>query len=479
MMRSVKATLLAFLLLSVSVPAFGQVASPAHSSVSPRKVKLPKQASTVTEGSVRAHLEFLAGDALNGRGSGTRDEWIAATYIAAQLRQWGLEPLGDDGGFVQDVQIERSELTAPPILAFGDHRLTHGKEATVLRLSAARISGPLQKYQLGTPVSRGAALLLPDPSTVVPAADTAAAAIVISRESEPARSRRLSGQPPATRPLTLQHIGGVPARATLTIDAESYTAMAAAPEGTLVSLEAPAKPPTVTHTWNALGRLAGSAPHAAPESILLTAHLDHLGVRAPANADANAPPATDVIYNGADDDASGCVAVLELAQALSKGRRPKRTVIFAWFGSEEAGGYGAGHFIDAPPVPLAMIVANLEFEMIGRPDTAVAAHTLWLTGYERSTLGPELARRGARIVADPHPDQNFFERSDNIQLARRGVIAQTVSSFGLHTDYHRTSDEVKMVDFAHMTEAIRSMVGPVLWLANSSFRPTWLPGKKP
>ena len=117
--------------------------------------------------------------------------------------------------------------------------------------------------------------------------------------------------------------------------------------------------------------------------------------------------------------------------------------------------------------------------MIGRPDAAVAARTLWLTGFERTNLGPELARRGARLVADPHPQQNFFTRSDNFQLAQRGVIAQTVSSFGLHKEYHAPSDDVQHIDFAHMTEAIRSLLEPVRWLANSSFKPEWLPGKKP
>jgi Zn-dependent M28 family amino/carboxypeptidase len=209
--------------------------------------------------------------------------------------------------------------------------------------------------------------------------------------------------------------------------------------------------------------------------ILLTAHLDHLGSR----TSQSGPATADTIYNGADDDASGSIAVLELAEVLAAGKRPRRTIIFAWFGSEESGGAGASHFIDAPPVPLDTIVANLEFEMIGRADKAVPPHTLWLTGYERSNLGPALATRGAKIVADPHPEQNFFSRSDNIQLARRGVIAQTVSSFGLHTDYHRPSDEVKTIDFAHMTDSIRSMLSPVLWLANSSFHPEWLPGKKP
>ena len=117
--------------------------------------------------------------------------------------------------------------------------------------------------------------------------------------------------------------------------------------------------------------------------------------------------------------------------------------------------------------------------MIGRPDAMVPPHTLWLTGYERTNLGPELSKQGAKIVADPHPEQNFFARSDNIQLARRGVVAQTVSSFGLHEEYHRASDDLAHIDFAHMTDSIRSMLAPSLWLANSDFEPEWFEGMQP
>lgn len=227
-----------------------------------------------------------------------------------------------------------------------------------------------------------------------------------------------------------------------------------------------------TQTWNAVAMLPGSDPKLKDEVILLTAHLDHLGVlKQPKNGDA--------IFNGADDDASGTAAVLNLARALAAGRPPKRTVVFALFGSEEMGGYGARGFLAHPPVPLSSLVANLEFEMIGRPDAAVAGGTLWLTGYERSNLGPELAKHGARIVADPHPKENFFMRSDNIALAREGVVAQTVSSFGLHTDYHQVSDELKTIDFAHMTAAIASMEGPVRWLADTNWKPEWKPGGRP
>jgi len=227
-----------------------------------------------------------------------------------------------------------------------------------------------------------------------------------------------------------------------------------------------------TETWNAIAMLPGSDPKLKDEVILLTAHLDHLGMlKEPKNG--------DTIYNGADDDASGTTAVLNLARVLAAVKAPKRTVVFALFGSEEMGGYGARGFLAHPPVPLESLVANLEFEMIGRPDAAVKEGTLWLTGYERSNLGPELAKHGANIVADPHPKEQFFMRSDNIALARQGIIAQTVSSFGLHTDYHQVSDELKTIDFTHMTAAIASMEGPVRWLADTNWKPTWNPGGKP
>lgn len=235
---------------------------------------------------------------------------------------------------------------------------------------------------------------------------------------------------------------------------------------------APIDAPTIeATTTNVIGIIPGRDPKPAKETILLSAHLDHLGVRD--------GMAGDNLFNGADDDASGVTAVLELAEALAKSEPPKRTVVFALFGSEEIGGWGARYFQEHPPMPIESFVANLEFEMIGRPDAAVAPHTLWLTGYERSDLGAQLAAHGARLVADPHPEQNFFRRSDNYVLARKGIIAHTVSSYGLHTDYHRPSDDLAHIDFGHMTEAIASMVGPVNWLVNTDFKPQWAKDGRP
>jgi hypothetical protein len=306
--------------------------------------------SSALEREVHADMNFLADDELHGRGSATRDEHIAALFVAAQLQSLGLEPGGDNGTFLQKIAM-------PDPLP-------------------ARVQQRLSKFQ-----------------------------------------------------------------------------------------DVPRK-----ETWNAVGILRGSG--APNEVVLLTAHLDHLGI-GPANA------AGDTNYNGADDDASGTTAVLTLAHVLATGQRPRRTIVFALFGSEELGGFGDRAFLAHPPVPLTSIVANLEFEMIGRPDPAVPAGTLWLTGFDRSNLGPELAKHGAHLVNDPHPAQHFFQRSDNYELALQGIIAQSVSSYGLHKDYHQPSDEISTIDFTHMTNAIASMVNPIRWLANSTWKPAWNPGGKP
>jgi aminopeptidase YwaD len=414
----------------------------------------------VAEASVRAHMEMLAGDALNGRGSGTRDEWLAASYVASQLMQWGIEPPSGATSLIRDVATDRVELVAPPTLRTGSLTFSHGREMFVRSFGTLAVSGPLVRFLPGTRVAPGSVILVVGPEA--PPADVSAGAVAVI-EAETPELRLAWAAAAATTAVTAP--AGRPWR--VVVDAAAFLALTRVADGSTVSLEALARP---GRTWNVVGRIPGSDRRQSDEVILLSAHLDHLGSRG---------TGADTIYNGADDDASGITAVLEIARALATGRRPRRTVMFAFFGSEETGGFGSRAFVAAPPVPLDRIVVNLQFEMIGRPDQIVPPRTLWLTGFERSTLGPELARRGARLVADPHPDQQFFFRSDNIRFAYAGVVAHTVSSFGLHEDYHSPRDEVAGIDFVHMTDAIESLRAPISWLANSTFVPAWHDGQQP
>jgi hypothetical protein len=423
---------------------------------------------------VRAHMEFLASDALNGRGSGSRDEWITATYIAAQLRRCGLQPLGDQADFVQTVEIDRTEVAGAPVLHIAPGTDISNKQMLVMRLNTAAYHGPLQKYHAGAAVQPGAALLMPEDAVPGNGPELQSAGLVLWHETV---ARRAHWSDLSARTITVgrPRIVGLPAppasaaASQVMLAADAYAAVAVLAEGSIATLTADTRE-MPGHTWNAVGTLVGSGDAEKNAVVLLSAHLDHLGAR---------ETGVDRIYNGADDDASGSIAVLTLAEALARGKPLQRSVVFAWFGSEEVGGYGARYFVEKTIVPLDRIVANLEFEMIGRPDASIAAHTLWLTGWDRTNLGPELASHGARLVADPHPAEDFFMRSDNITLARRGVVAQTVSSFGLHADYHQPSDDISHIDFAHMTQAIQSMVAPIRWLADSSFKPDWVEGRRP
>jgi Zn-dependent M28 family amino/carboxypeptidase len=183
--------------------------------------------------------------------------------------------------------------------------------------------------------------------------------------------------------------------------------------------------------------------------------------------------------HGANDDASGVTAVLELAQVLAAGPQPQRSVLFVCFGSEEIGGYGSTYFAEHPPVPLRKIAANLEFEMIGAQDPELPANSLMMTGFERSSLGPALKAHGALLAPDPYPDEHFFERSDNYALALKGIVAHTVSGWAVTPSYHEPTDTIANLNIPFMTAAIRSLVKPIQWLANSSFTPAWEPGGMP
>jgi hypothetical protein len=463
------------------------LSSPAQTRKRPIR---PAPQPTVLEKDVRAELGFLASDAMQGRGSGTGFERLAAEYIGSQFRQFGLEPAGDvdssgTKGFVQRVTLTTVKFVAAPVLTATSgnnvQKWQYGQDLLVNSLRVANLGGELQVIDAdGTPIKGTVAVIkLPDGADqqkrqeIVRKVRMAQAVAVVMTESEAGRKTREAGDvklPVLSGQLQGANGSDVPF-ASIAMRKEAVEQLTAMPKGTRVEFGGPTQADATGATWNVVGRLPGSDPKAAPEVIMLSAHLDHLGV--------NEALSGDKIFNGADDDASGCVAVMELARALAAGRRPRRTVYFICFGSEERGGLGARYFVANLPVPLEQVVADITFEMLGRPDAKVAANTLWLTGYERSNLGPELARQGALLVADPHPEQNFFQRSDNYTLALRGIVAHTVSSFGLHSDYHRPSDDLSKIDFPFMIRSINSMVKPIRWLANSAFKPAWLPGQAP
>ena len=430
---------------------------------------------------VRAHEEFLASDVLAGRGSATRDEELTASYVASEFIGYGLKMAPGMNSYIQSAEVVAPPLDGQAVLSGGNVRAEEGTGFTLLQSGGAPVSGPLFKVHgadvASAKFARGSVVLIMDvPAgkgsvTLAQSLRRGGAAMILEPWDESTQQIYTMFGGKTRLPLRLKDVAeGRPGSSTVALNAAQLVQLNEVADGTAVTLTVKALPQaTPRKTFNAIGYLPGSDPSSG--TILLTAHLDHLGIGRPVNGDS--------IYNGANDDAAGTTAVLELAHALAVGPKLKRSVLFVCYGSEEAGELGSTYFGEHPPVPLKELVANLEFEMIGNQDPKMPKGTLLLTGYERSNLGPMLKEHGALIGPDPYPEQHFFERSDNYALALKGVVAHTAAGWGTPPTYHQPSDDLAHLDLPFMTAAIQSLVEPVRWLASSDFVPKWNPGGKP
>lgn len=453
----------ALLCTALATPAFAQTAAPA-----PVTSAAPATDWTVKPEWISAHVRFLAGPELQGRGSATRDEAIAAAYVAARFQGYGLQPVPGTDSYLQKVKVIRPRLDGEPKLVLGGKMIAGAK---LLFGGAERVEGVATLYMSdnGAELPAGDVILAGGPRLSTMAALRATRGrktkLLVLRESDETQKlwSRLGERPRLDAYLASQAPEDGVSVVVLPAAAFDRAAKAA---GKPVTMTLPGLVREEVETTNAIGYLPGTDPKAGV--ILLAAHVDHLGVQ----------PGGTVMY-GANDDASGVAAVLELAHALSSGKRHKRGILFAAFGAEEMGGFGSRAFAAAPPVPLGDIVANLAFEMIGAQDPKLPAGTMMMTGFERSTLGPALVERGALVAKDPYPEQNFFARSDNYQLALRGVVAHTISGWAVTPTYHSPQDTIANLDIPFMTRAVQSLIGPVRWLADGDYRPDWTPGGKP
>jgi aminopeptidase YwaD len=441
---------------------------------------LPLEAAkpVVCASCVKANMNRLAGDELRGRGCGTEDEHVAARFVADTLKRYGVAAGAGVDGYLQPVQLSTPTAASPPTL-----QLTAGAQHVEL-LQGRDIAAMEPPPSLQAPFIR-----LTDASAAAPEAvkgkiviyDSAiydapgvqgllraGAAAVVTPASDMILTHwdDLSTRPPGrTRIAGVERRAGRSTGVTIFAKADTMAALRKLEPGE-ARLDAPQGPPRERTTYAVIGVLHGSAPDADRHAILLSAHYDHLGVR------------NGVIFHGANDDASGTAAVLEFARILGSGGKPRRTAYFALFGCEEEGGLAAQAFLAHPPMAVSDLAANLEFEMIGVDDPKHPGFMM-LTGWDRSNLGPTLAAHGAKIGPDPYPEQNFFQRSDNYQLALKGVVAQTISAWPIPPTYHDPSDDLAHVDLNLMDQVIGSMVGPVKWLLDSSFLPAWNPGQDP
>ena len=439
----------------------------------------------ITAEELRGHVQVLASDALKGRPMGSAESMIAAEYCADRLEAAGLEPGAADGTFFQRIPFGRTVYAAPPELRL---RFEDGSKLDL-------VHGQGFTFRAGGVVSDAGGLrcVLVESEEDVPGdADRGVALVFKTSAGRARRWLRVAGHPDGRgfglivipndraepgepevpdrgRMLRVEETPG-PVQASVIGDAAARVVA-----GDLASLSfVTFGEAELQDDANVVAKLPGTG---GPEAgtVLLCAHRDHVGEL---RLREGQPTPDDLIRNGADDDASGCAVVMEIAEAIAAGGRPARSLVVVLVTGEEAGFVGSRHYVANPTVPLEQLVVALNFEMLGRPDEeAGGPGSIWLTGDSRSNLGPKWRELGVDIKPDGRAEMGFFRRSDNVPFAQEGVVAQTLSSYGMHTDYHKVTDEWDTLDYEHMTRAASLCLAAVRTLVHGDWAPKWNEGE--
>lgn len=442
---------------------------------------LPAGTEQITEGRVTATIAFLASDELAGRGTGTPEFEIAAAYVAARFRGAGLEGAGNEGSFYHETISEQTRTPSDVVLESASKEpIAHaglmlaGRDAVDYRGRVIDVSTEAIVNEPPAPGSlngivRGAfntqakgSRAMSQLQRVANALQSAGAQALLL-EAEPDSEWIKLAELARTRPRVEGNAPNAPARANLPILLISPATKL--PEE--IHLSVPPQLVEKKSMRNVIGVLRGTDPELASQAVLFSAHLDHLG--------SNPKLPGDGIYNGADDDASGVTAVLTLADAFgAMPTRPKRSLLFMTFWGEESGLLGSKQFCATPSWPLDKIVANVNIEMIGRPEGG-ARGKIWMTGWQESNLGTLMnassSRFGVEIFEHPKFSAMLYRSSDNWSFVERGVVAHSFSAGSLHPDYHQVDDEWDRLEIPHMTQVIRGLMLGSLPLIDGSQTP--------
>jgi len=428
-------------------------------------------ASVITAEGIEAHIRFLADDLLEGRDTGSTGYDIAARYVESHFRLLGLEPGAADGSYHDPVPLQNMTAdTSRARLAINGQTLEHGTDY-IISAHATRdesaisadavfagygiiapglgidsydgldVEGRIVVILAGAPDglpsdvsahlssnrtkatfaaeqgASGVVLILADGLTRFPFSRVAA----MAANPRPSMTTAANASPASIQASAI--IGSETAERFFAQSGRSFSAIVEAAQAgealdsfalnTTVEI-AQATTREMIDSANVVGVLPGSDPALAEETVIVTAHLDHIGVCQPLD--------DDPICNGALDNASGTAAMLESARALVQGPRPARTVVFIALTAEEKGLLGSAHIAANPTPAMGRMVANINLDM---PIMTYEFNDVVAFGAEHSTLGPvtaeAVARAGVSLSPDPIPEQSLFVRSDHYNFVRQGV----------------------------------------------------------
>jgi len=491
------------------------------------------------EAAMRAHVAYLASDALRGREAGTPDYDRAAAYVVDQFKAAGLQPGGEDGGWYQRVPLAVTRATGTPGMTLNGQPLTfnvdfgvmptagtpgltldapvvfagygvvdaatgrddyrgldvRGKIVAIFYTGPKGLNGEVAAH-LGNRIDRaklakargaaGVLLIYTDQLTKVQP---------FERATKNWDARRMAWtNADGTRDLGAPILGMLSFAGAARLFAgyqggwdairAAEDAGKAVPTGLLPATISTSQQyeTTTVASRNVVGRLPGSDARLSAETMVLSAHLDYIGITRPVNGDS--------INNGAQDNATGIATLIETAKLFQADReKPKRSVLFLAVTAEEKGLVGSGYFAEHPTVPRADIVANVNFDM---PILTYRFQDLVAIGAERSSIGPSVARvaqaEGFALTPDPTPEQASFVRTDHYSFVRTGIpsVSLTPGPAGpgkaakadfLANHYHQPSDDMSLpFDWTAARAFVKVNYLVVREIANAPDRPRWVKG---
>jgi hypothetical protein len=532
-------------LILVSVFAFGstgviaQKQSKSNSTVAASTARFGN-VDGISAKQLKDYLTFIASDELEGRDTPSRGLDIAAKYIASHLASWGIKPAGGDGTYFQKVPLRLNKIdTVATRFDLGGQRYVYGNDFYASFNPASFENAPLVFAGNGWVIKSKNI----DPYQGIDVKNKVI--IVVNALPKGITFGDLKGPAGAdwsSPPLYAQAHGAKAVIAFSTYanlvnwDATRY---GQAEKGVVFygSQDSPIKIPTFTvapkvmsalfygeklsstvlfnrsitgeeipsfelkpekrvsgsvvvkseniFTQNVVGVLEGTDPVLKNEYVAVGAHYDHVGMNPFA-------PGPDKIWNGADDDGSGTVAVLSIAETFAKGaQKPKRSMLFIWHAGEEKGLWGSEYFTDNPTVPIGSIVTELNIDMIGRyqnpgdenhPQNKNLPKPNEVFSIGSKMMSTELGQIAEDVnnsflklsynykYDDPNDEERFFYRSDHFNYARKGVPIIFFMD-GSHADYHQPSDSVEKINFEEMAKVTKTIFATGWELANRATRP--------
>lgn len=492
----------------------------------------------ITADSLRRRLEDFSADSMLGRHwvDGGHDR--ATDYLSRELGRIGLEPAGEHGGWFQPFHMYWRRVSPESRLLIAEATLVVGRDFKVFSFGRGQ-----PRSMDGAQVVYGGIVGDTSTQISSAAADSRVVILTVPRDMTPERVYRDVSYGPTSRfgraagvvIASYDYLSPSQRATSVAVGPlDSTTPIAnAQPSTVLVTARAAAAllgrpldnvPPGTlggivkdrirvderdATTRNVIAVLPGEDPSLARTYVALGAHSDHLGplpvaldhdsVRAAAMTPAREGDSTavmkaaalrqqlaaghlarrDSIFNGADDDGSGSVALLEVARALVSQERPKRSVLFVWHAAEEDGLVGSSWFVEHPTVPLDAIVAEVNLDMVGRGGAADIANGgpryLQVLGASRrsrdfaSVIDSVNRRLPAPFAIDTVDAEHAYCRSDHWNYARFGIPIAFLTT-GSHADYHAVTDEASYIDYSKLAAVTQFTVGIAQALANRATR---------